>query len=70
MVVLAKLLDSSWGTPTVGTHARRSRSISDVSSFNAISVLSFDPIRVSALLGHAIYRESYINFNQVTASFA
>ena len=37
------------GTPPMAPNAHRSRSISDVSSFSTVSVLSFDPIRVMAL---------------------
>ena len=45
-----ELLDRSQGPPPDGTkRAHRSRSISDVSSFSTVSVLSFYPIRVRAL---------------------
>ena len=40
-----ELLDSSWGTP----NAHRSHSISDISSFSTVSVLSFYTIHVRAL---------------------
>ena len=40
----------SWDTPRpMGPNARRSRSISDVSSFSTVSVLSVYPTRVGAL---------------------
>ena len=35
-------------SPPMGPKAYRSYSISDVSSFSSVSVLSFDPVRVSA----------------------
>ena len=55
-----ELLDRSWGTlrpppppppppPPMGPKVHRFRSISDVSSFSTVSVLSFDPILVRAL---------------------
>ncbi len=49
LIVTPELLNRSWGTPPVGPNAHRSRSISDVSSFSTVSVLSFEPIRMRAL---------------------